>query len=360
MWFLETETLAKLKHEYEITPEAEAKHNMLVSSSSIISISNREAIIHIKGVLTDEPSLLAQLIGGGNTTYTDISNAVAFADDDDAIDEITLFINSPGGSASAGWIDVMDIIAAADKPIKAVVGNIAASAAYGIASQADTILAQNRMSRVGSIGVVASYRNDDNVIEITSSEAPNKRPDIKTEEGVKRVRDELDDMHEIFVEAVALGRKTTVNKVNSDFGRGAMVLAGNAIEKGMIDGFFKTTKEAPAMDLNTLKMEHCEIFDAVIAEERDRVCAHLKLGQESGDMVTAIKAVEEGSELTQALTAQYLAFGMKKKDIENRHADEETVSIAVEAETKSEAEDVAANIMSLAAQNLGYKLSGAK
>ena len=360
MWLLESETLAKAKNKYEISAEAESKHCSQVYAASILSTSNREAVINVKGVLTDEPSLFAQLIGGGNTTYADISNAIAFADDDDSIDEITLLINSPGGSASAGWIDAMDMIAAANKPVRAIVGSLAASAAYGIASQADTILAQNRMSRVGSIGVVASFRDNDDIIEITSSEAPNKRPDIKTEDGIKAVRSELDDMHEIFVDAVANGRKTTLKKVNSDFGRGAMLLAGEAIEQGMIDGIFNTKKEAPAMDLNTLKVEHHDIFDAVIAQERDRVSAHLKLGQESGDMVTAIKAVEDGSELTQALTAQYLAFGMKKKDIEARHEDEASASLAVEAETKSEAEDVAANIMSKAAENLGYKLSGAK
>jgi ClpP class serine protease len=87
----------------------------------------------------------------------------------------------------------------------------------------------------GSIGIAASFLVDESIVEIASTEAPKKRPDVSTAEGKAIVREELDAIHEVFVEAIARGRSTTTTNVNRNFGRGAIVLARDAKRAGMID-----------------------------------------------------------------------------------------------------------------------------
>ena len=142
----------------------------------LLTVAGNNAEIAIEGAITNRPSLLAFIFGGGNTTYADINAALAVAEQDPDIDNITLAIDSPGGTI-AGLFDTLAAIESAKKPVKAVVSNVAASAAYAIASQADEIVATNRAARIGSVGIVVRGFLDDNEIAITSSNAPKKAPD---------------------------------------------------------------------------------------------------------------------------------------------------------------------------------------
>ena len=207
--------------------------------SRILSIAGSNAEIKIEGVLTNKPSFLAMIFGGGNATYKEVTSAFAEADANPDVKTITMAIDSPGGSVD-GLFDTLAAIEAVKKPINAVVSNKAASAAYAIASKADTITAKNRAVSVGSIGIVANYFTYEDEISITSDKAPNKRPDVSTKAGVKVVKEELNALHELFAESIATGRKTTVQKVNSDFGKGSMLFADDALKAGMIDNIAGT------------------------------------------------------------------------------------------------------------------------
>ena len=86
------------------------------------------------------------------------------------------------------------------------------------------------------------------------------------------------------------------------------------------------------MDLATLKASHPDTYKAAVAEgekqERDRVSAHLIMGEASGDMVTAIKAVNDGEQMTATLNAKYMAAGFKKGALAGRAEDDTTVATA--------------------------------
>ena len=139
----------------------------------LLTVAGNNAEIAVQGAITNRPSLMAFLFGGGNTTYADIVSALAVAEQDPEIDNITLAIDSPGGTI-AGLFDTLAAIEAAKKPIKAVVSNTAASAAYAIASQADEIVATNKAARFGSVGIVVSGFVDENEFAVTSTNAPKK------------------------------------------------------------------------------------------------------------------------------------------------------------------------------------------
>lgn len=344
--------------------------------SEEMTVIDGVAHIMVTGVLTKSPDWFAMFFGGGNTVYGDIIEQLMRAEDSDKVDSVVLEIDSPGGQIS-GMFDVMDTIAAMDKPITAHVTDMAASAAYGIASQADSIIANNNTAIIGSVGVVRSAYLDKSIVNITSTEAPNKRPDLSTDEGIEAVRKELDEVHQQFAERIATGRSaasdTTLSAedVNKDFGRGGTMLAESALKAGMIDGISASrpvasnkaakqietalcggeTKEAKLMNLKELQATHPDLYDEAVSvgvnQERDRTGAHLILGKQSGDLDTAIQAIEDGSEMTATLQAKYMAAGMSRKDQEARaEEDQEVDSGKPQEDNASEDERVRSELAS--------------
>lgn len=342
MWLLEPSTFQRLEtfsnnvvftKEQQEKFEAKYDNDNYYKMPTILYLNNNVATIKIEGILTQKMDLFAFLFEGGNTTYPEIVSAIETAESNDSIEEIILEIDSPGGHFD-GLFEVIETLQIAEKPITTKIGNLCTSAAYAIAAQSHKIIASNIASRIGSIGILASFFVYEREVTITSSAAPKKAPDVKTLEGVKIVTEQLDAMHQVFVDAIAVGRNTTSEKINEYYGKGSVFLAQEAQNVGMIDSISMPKKSQKTdlkigakmeIDIGTLKANHRDIYDAVfklgVEEERDRVAAHLLMGQSSGDMKTAIKAVEEGSQMTQLLTAKYLATSMNGKDIENRETD---------------------------------------
>lgn len=355
------------------TAEQQALYQARVSAlssdagSRVLTLAGNTAEVAIEGVITKSPNWLAMIFGGGNTVYSEITAALAQADANPEIDNIVLAIDSPGGHFD-GLFDTIAAIQQTQKPTKAVISGLGASAAYALASQADTIEATNVAARIGSVGVAATFDVDENEITITSTNAPNKRPDVTTEEGVAMVREELDAMHQIFVEAIAEGRGSTVERVNAEFGRGGTLLANEALKRGMIDSVASPTTsstetqttaqsggdqpEKGPMDLNTLRTQHPDVYQAAVdagrTEERDRVCAHLTMGEASGDMATAITAVNDGSGMTASLQAKYMAAGMNRQNVNDRQDDDDDANAGDNATASGDngdnAEDVASKV----------------
>lgn len=411
MWLLEANTRALIEQAegQNISPSVEKQAEMAASYEAsmasavprIMSVAGDKAEIAVHGVLTKAPSFLAMIFGGGNTTYPEIRASIAAAEQDPDVSEIILDIDSSGGHFD-GLFDVLGAIRSAKKPMKARVSDLAASAAYAIATQTDSIEANNKAARLGSVGVAATFKVSEGEVTITSTEAPEKRPDVTTEKGRADVRQGLlDPMHDIFVEAIAGGRSSatgesfTSARVNKDFGRGATLLAEEALKRGMIDSIAdtgvsggsagasiekvtsvevkgaspsdnknnKTTKgaEVKSMDLITLKAEHGATYAKAVKvgveQERDRVTSHLVMGEASGDLKTAIAAVTGGEAMTETVKAKHFAAGMNKKAIEARSEDEPDVKVEPGSETPDAAADQVADAV---CEGLGYDDKGGK
>jgi ClpP class serine protease len=383
MWLLEASVRKALEHAEKsgFTPSAEqisqfeARFGGDVSAQDnrLLTIAGENAAISIKGVITQTPSFMAMIFGGGNTTYPEINAAIAAAEQDDSITNITYEVDSPGGGFD-GLFNTLAAMQSAKKPSKAMVSSLSASAAYAIASQADKIVASNIAARIGSIGVVQTYYDDENEISITSTNAPRKRPNVRTEEGIAMVREELDALHEIFVEAISQGRGMTPENINANFGQGGTFLAREALKRGMIDEIAtpslravtntNTTTatsgnkpEAIHMDLNTLKAQHPETFAAAVQQgteqERDRVSAHLMMGESSGDMKTASASIKDGSGMTATLQATYMTAGMNRSDVQGRQADDTGANAGDNANNEDEILDPSADVMGLIEARLG-------
>jgi hypothetical protein len=138
--------------------------------------------------------------------------------------------------------DVRNICIVMEKPVTVHVTGQGCSAGYWIASQATGGISLDPTGIVGSIGVAMSTRIQEGpdqsghrVLDITSSNAPNKRPDLTTDEGRATLRAMLDQVEGVFIADVARGRGVTAAAVKSDFGAGGLKTGSQAKDAGMVD-----------------------------------------------------------------------------------------------------------------------------
>lgn len=213
-----------------------------VSSGQSFTVSDGVAHIPISGTLTPKPEFCVSLKDGSQTIYSSIIESTKMAEDDHSVEKIVYDVDSPGGYVS-GLDSAAIAIKSAKKPTESHVHNMAASAAYWLASQTDKVIAMNPAVQLGSIGVAVETVDHTKAMEkygykrivLTSSNAPDKRVDIGTDEGQKKVIAELDDLENVFISRVADGRKTTVDNVKRSFGRGGVLIANDALKAGMVD-----------------------------------------------------------------------------------------------------------------------------
>ena len=285
----------------------------------------------ISGVLLNQRNWIYDVFDIPQTSYVDIANQLRTAEADSNVRAIELQVDSGGGQASNMLVDTANLIHAAKKPVAAIVGDMAASAAYWLASQADTISLRGAATMVGSIGVAVSVRVSDSVVHIASTDAPNKRPDPRTDAGKTVIRRELDALHELFVDAVARGRGVDAETVNRDFGRGGVLLAAEAIEAGMADRALSAVPIPAArvsvaamstLTLAAIRMEHPELVAEIVKAERSRVCAHLMLAKTSGAWEAAAEHIKDGREADSEVVAVHTVASMEKLNVAARVAAE--------------------------------------
>ncbi len=199
-----------------------------------LSIVDGAAIIPIKGMLVDKPDFFLTMFGIEHTAYETLVGSVAQAEADEDVDRIVFEVDSPGGLVD-GLTQAADVIFSTEKETFAQVTGLCASAAYWLTSQCGTITASNRADRFGSIGTMVTVFVSDSLVSIASRNAPRKAPDVRTEEGVDIVQDQLDDFAAIFVDAIARGRGVSAEDINANFGQGGILLAERALSVNMID-----------------------------------------------------------------------------------------------------------------------------
>ncbi len=299
---------------------------------SLVRVEGNVARIPVAGTLTKKPDFFAMFFGGGNTTYAALQRAVMTAAGNPEVKVIRFEVDSYGGSVD-GLFETLDLIdgvrQTSGKKMTAVIEN-AQSAAYAIAAATGRLEARGDGATVGSIGTAVSYWVSPNVVDITNSDSPYKRPDVRTEEGKKVVVEYLDQINDIFVAAIARGRGVDAETVRERFGRGASFTA-SAAPKGMVDAIIKPALRGvggkKAMADEQEKTTQAQLEAAVqrgITHERDRVLAHLTMGENSGDLKTAVEAIRAGTGMTLELQARYMAAGMNRSDAQKRQQSSDT------------------------------------
>jgi len=202
------------------------------------------AVIPVKGVLTKHFSMFTLFFGG--TAYSGIGRALAAVVNDDEVESVTLQIDSPGGSVD-GLPELGQAIQTAreHKPVNAFVDGLAASAAYYLASNAETVTAAHELNEVGSIGVrMLAYDfsrafEDDGIRPVVIDTGVHKSAGAMgteiTEEQAAVWQAAVNRWMDHFVEVVAKGRSMPQESVRAA-GDGRMFYAEDAARMGLIDG----------------------------------------------------------------------------------------------------------------------------
>jgi ClpP class serine protease len=357
---------------------------------------SESATIDIIGPLSPEgPSPIARFFGFGGASYKEIVAAADTLKNDASIKKVTLRMNTPGGTVEM-MDQARQALVALGKSKELVAENHGqiASAGYYLAAAAGKIIAFSPLVETGSIGIIragfdnteALARNGVRRIKIVSSNAPNKNADPSTAQGLKVHQDEVDAAERVFIRKIAEGRGTTDQKVIDNFGKGGMLIAEDpdqdkpdALKAGMIDAVITTdpavtidepgesndnasnsvnnesdnTLEPAAesgeqhkgivMDLVKLKADHPALYAEAVAigvkkgtaDERERVEAHVTMGEASGDMAMATKNITDGVEHTAATNAKYMAAGWNKKAVGDRGSESEADLKTAEDEAKA-------------------------
>lgn len=120
---------------------------------------NGMLVIPMRGHLTKGRSSF------GGTSTVEMRRVLRNAASDDSVSGVMLAIDSPGGTA-AGTFELAEEVRrfAEVKPIRAHIEDLGASAAYWVASQAQTI-SINQLGEAGSIGVVAVLIDSSKALE---------------------------------------------------------------------------------------------------------------------------------------------------------------------------------------------------
>jgi len=236
------------------------------------------ATIPIHGVIMKKVPGVFSMLGIEATGTTETTAAIQAALADDSIEEIEISVDSPGGSV-AGVQQLADLIHEARKvkPVKAVVSDMAASAAYWLASQADTIEA-NPSALIGSIGVYrvlvdSSKAMDDDGIQVHLIKSGEHKgtgtPGVHISEAqIEEEQRIVDGVADMFVGAVARGRGLAIEKVR-EFATGSTWFADEAQPMGLVDEI--TTAAMPqhgGADMAD-KPEAAEIVDQAMKAQID-------------------------------------------------------------------------------------------
>lgn len=184
---------------------------------------------------------------------------------DESIAGIVMPINSGGGSY---WGTpefsklIYDLREEGLKKIVACADPFAASAAVYIGSSCNEFYSI-ASGDVGSIGVVASYCDMSKLLENAGIKIDYIRtPEMKarfsgTEPLTPDMRESLErsvaESYQQFLNDMARNRKCTVAKVESDFGRGEVMSAAEAVRAGLIDGISSVDQVIASMAVGAQK-----------------------------------------------------------------------------------------------------------
>ena len=201
------------------------------------------AHINIIGPLEPKADPCAIMFDIDMTTYSDIiTGAIKAQNDPNVTGDVIFHFDSPGGNV-VGVEKTANVIKDMTKPTHAIIHGECCSAALILASQCDIFESEGETQITGSLGVRTtmidrSEQDRQNGITrhiIVSENAPNKALDPASEADRLKLKAFITKIESVFINFVASGRNTTPEFVRENFGKGAVLIARDALAVGMID-----------------------------------------------------------------------------------------------------------------------------
>jgi len=153
----------------------------------------------------------------------------------------TIFSTDTGGGHVDGTFELVDDIAAAEKPVVGFVNGMSCSAGYAMMSRCNEIVLCHKTAEVGSIGTAVSFwdftkRYADKGIKmvyINATTSPDKNQDYfeALKDNFAPIQEDLDYLNEVFQSSVTAGRP----KISKEAITGKTYRGTKAIALGMAD-----------------------------------------------------------------------------------------------------------------------------
>ena len=304
------------------------------------------AVIPIKGVLMNQVPWFFGIFGIDATAYSQISDMIKEALGDKSVESILLDVDSPGGEVGS-VLETAEAIknAAAQKPVRAQVGDLGASGAYWLMSQAREITASPN-SGVGSIGVYTVYVDWSKAAEKDGARVHViKSGDLKgmgvmgaeiSDEQINAMQRYIDGIADNFIKSVANGRGKPVEEIKK-LATGQLWIAKDGKKLGLVDSVNRASplsnnvnnknlgarimseekKDEQAVETRETKAEAAVPAQPTAMEERERFTA-LKAAFPD-DLAFAAEQYEAGSSVQDAKAkyAEILQKRLAEKEAEN-------------------------------------------
>ncbi len=197
------------------------------------------AIINIANAITKQDQECGP---AGMKTKSDLLKR-CYANDN--INSVVLVIDSGGGQGMAMRL-MAETISQKNKPVGAFIDDNCCSAAYGIASGCDFIVANSNQAQIGSIGTyitIADYTEKFkqmgvNLIEIYASASTDKNKEFfdAIQGNPEPIRAIANQFNEHFLSLIESNRTDKLKADRTVWGTGKVYFAEKALELGLIDG----------------------------------------------------------------------------------------------------------------------------
>ena len=201
--------------------------------------ANSIGVIDIRGAMTKYDQ------DCGPDGMLTISNLLKRCYANEGIKAIVLRIDSGGGETVA-WRMMNDAISVRNKPVVAFVEDCACSAAYGIASGCDMIVANHKMAITGCIGSLSTifdyreYLKKEGITEITVYATPSKDKNKwfrnALDGDTALLQKMTDESCEDFISTIEKNRGDKLKSDRSEWGTGKEYYSDQSIKIGLIDG----------------------------------------------------------------------------------------------------------------------------
>lgn len=224
---------------------AEVGQSSKPSADAVVNGAQKVLMVKLSGMITEEDDSSGWVVDPASSQAA--LRKIHSAKDNPDIAGILLYVNSGGGGITASdvlWKSLKDFKAAdTNRVVVVLMGSVAASGAYYIATAADAIVA-NPTTLTGSIGVILNSFNVQELAgkiglkSVTIKSGGNK--DILspfaelTPEQQQMLQDMVDAMHSRFVSIVAEGRGLEEARVRA-IADGRILLAQEALDNGLVD-----------------------------------------------------------------------------------------------------------------------------
>lgn len=196
------------------------------------------AVISIAGAITKYDQDCGP---DGLASKADVLRA-AFAAEN--IKGVVIRIDSGGGEGMAMRL-FTEAIAEKNKPVVAFIDDMACSAAYGIASACDHVVANSPLARIGSIGTYMTIADYDEYykkqgikltdVYATASSDKNKDYLEALKGNLEPVRNIANAFNDSFLELIESNRGDKLSAERSTWGTGKVWFADEALSLGLID-----------------------------------------------------------------------------------------------------------------------------